>query len=52
MKNRKNCKEIYKWLKAQKGNVTIEQLVFEFSDSDPVEIAEGFSMFLDSQRGW
>lgn len=40
---------IYKWIKAQKGEITIEQLVYEFSEADPIEIAESFSMYMDSQ---
>lgn len=47
----KNRKAIYKWLKERKGDVTFEELMFEFSGSDPVEIAEGFSMFIESQLG-
>jgi len=46
-----NRHHIYKWLKAQKGQVTIEQLVNEFSEAHPIEIAEGFNMYIGSQVG-
>lgn len=44
-----NRQDIYKWLKSQKGYVTIEQLLHEFSEADPIEIAEGFNMYMNSQ---
>ena len=44
-------KDVYKWIQSQKGNVTIEQLVFVFSGVDPLEIARGFNMYVESKVG-
>lgn len=40
---------VYKWLEKQKGMVTMEELVAHFRDVDAIEIAEGFSQFIDKQ---
>ncbi|MGE6721075.1 hypothetical protein ACQKGD_27640 [Peribacillus frigoritolerans] len=42
---------IYNWLKKLDGEVTIEELQVQFPHATPVEIFEGFSMFIDKQLG-
>ncbi|MCQ6530739.1 hypothetical protein [Bacillus mycoides] len=43
--------DIYKWIKEQNGEVTIGQLIYEYSDADMVAISEGFNMYIESQIG-
>lgn len=40
---------IYNWLKKLDGEVTIEELLAQFPHATPIEIAEGFSKFIDMQ---
>jgi hypothetical protein len=44
-----NRKDVYTWLKEKRGEVTIEEMLHEFSGVDPVEVAEGFSLWVSHQ---
>lgn len=44
-----NRLDVFKWLKANNGNATMDQLMQEFKELDAIEIAEGLSMYIDSQ---
>lgn len=43
--------DVFNWLHKQNGRATIIDLLNKFPDTDPIELAEGFSSWMDSQLG-